>query len=99
MYTNDRQGRLKERLVKFNALKEKIKERQEKCAQMITNEMGKPIKESRGEIEKGIKLIEFYIDKASEYLEDEQIKSKFEESYCVHQPLGPTLCKFILLKI
>lgn len=70
-----------------------MKERIDKCAEMVTNEMGKPIKEARGEIEKGIKLIEYYLENAEKYLDDEQIKSKFEESYSVHQPLGPTLCK------
>ena len=61
-----------------------MSERIEKSAQMITNEMGKPIKEARGEIEKGIKLIQFYIEQAKDYLADEAIKSKFDESYSVH---------------
>ncbi len=77
LYTNDRKGLLKERLEKLKNLRDLIKERIEKCAEMITNEMGKPIKEARAEIDKGIKLIEYYFDNTEKYLSDEQIDSKF----------------------
>jgi acyl-CoA reductase-like NAD-dependent aldehyde dehydrogenase len=57
LYSNDREGMLKERLDRFKRLRDILSDRIEKSASMITNEMGKPIKEARGEIDKGINLI------------------------------------------
>lgn len=57
--------------------------------------MGKTLKESAGEVEKAIKMIEYYQNNAVEFLQDENLPSKFLESYVVNQPLGPTLCNFV----
>ncbi len=46
--------------------------------------MGKPIKECVGEVDKSIKLIEYYQNNAKEFLEDENLQSKYLEAYVVN---------------
>jgi succinate-semialdehyde dehydrogenase/glutarate-semialdehyde dehydrogenase len=81
-----------ERLEKIENVKKILTERKQKIAEIITNEMGKTIKESAGEVEKSIKMIEYYQNNAIEFMKEENLPSKFLESYVVNQPLGPTLC-------
>src|SRR5438105_5472417 len=50
--------------------------------------MGKKIKESTGEIEKCMAMCEYLIKNALDFLKDEQLESKFKESYVTYQPLG-----------
>jgi succinate-semialdehyde dehydrogenase / glutarate-semialdehyde dehydrogenase len=61
--------------------------------------MGKNLMESAGEVEKAIKMIEYYQNNAVEFLQDENLPSKFLESYVVNQPLGPTLCNCLGLTV
>ena len=68
----------------MSKLKEILLERKKNLAECITNENGKPIKETNGEIEKSIKLIEYYQNNAKDYLADENIQSKFLESYVIN---------------
>jgi succinate-semialdehyde dehydrogenase/glutarate-semialdehyde dehydrogenase len=83
---------VRERLERLEKVKGLLGERKQKIAQTITDEMGKPLKESAGEVEKAIKMIEYYQNNAVEFMQDENLPSKFLESYVVNQPLGPTLC-------
>lgn len=60
-------------------------------AQLITKEMGKPIKESRAEIEKCAWLCDYYAECAPELLRDEVIKTDAKKSYVAFEPLGVIL--------
>ena len=66
---------------------------------MITNEMGKPIKESLGEIDKSVSIIDYYNKTAEQFLEEETIPSRFKHALVVSQPWGPTLSKIRKLKL
>lgn len=84
---------IRERMEKMEGVKKLLNERKQKIAEIITSEMGKPVKESANEVDKAIKMIEYYQNNAIEFMQDENLPSKFLESYVVNQPLGPTLCK------
>ena len=60
-------------------------------AEMITKEMGKPIKESRAEILKCVWVIEYYAENAADFLKSKTIKSDYAESYVQYDPLGVIL--------
>ncbi|AFG36286.1 NAD-dependent succinate-semialdehyde dehydrogenase [Spirochaeta africana] len=60
-------------------------------ASYMTEEMGKPIKEAYGEIEKSAWCAEHYAEHAPAYLAAEQIASDAKESRVEYRPLGPIL--------
>lgn len=60
-------------------------------AEMITREMGKPIAESEGEIEKCACNCDFYAEHAAKYLADEAVPSNATESVVEFDPLGVVL--------
>lgn len=60
-------------------------------AEIITREMGKPIRESLAEIEKCAWLCDYYADKGGEYLAPEAIRTEAKRSYVLFQPLGIVL--------
>ena len=57
-------------------------------SKLITLEMGKPISESKAEIEKCIFLVDFYIANAEHFLQDDLIETEAYESYISYDPLG-----------
>lgn len=60
-------------------------------AMMMTEEMGKPITEARGEVEKAAWAAEHYADHAAEYLATETVASDATRSYVQYLPIGPVL--------
>lgn len=60
-------------------------------ARLITLEMGKPIKESLGEVEKCASVCNFYADNAEKFLHDESIPTEASKSFVSYEPLGPIL--------
>lgn len=60
-------------------------------ARMITEEMGKPLVEAEGEIEKCAWNCDFYADEAPVFLADEVIASSASHSAVVFDPLGVVL--------
>ena len=62
-----------------------------KYAEMITREMGKPLPEAEGEIEKCAWNCDFYAAEAPTYLADETVISSATESAIVFDPLGVVL--------
>lgn len=60
-------------------------------AELMTGEMGKAIKESRGEIEKCAWLCDYYSENAALFLAPEEIKTEAKKSYITFAPLGIVL--------
>lgn len=60
----------------------------ETYAKLMTQEMGKPITQSRKEILKCASACEYYAKNAEEFLKKEPIKSDGSNSYVVSEPLG-----------
>jgi len=82
---------LPERCERLRAAAAVLRRRSEEFARMITLEMGKPIRESRAEIEKSALGCEYYADRAAEFLADEVIASDAGRSLVAYQPLGTVL--------
>ncbi|WP_292388925.1 NAD-dependent succinate-semialdehyde dehydrogenase [Methanosarcina sp. UBA5] len=60
-------------------------------AEIITKEMGKPIRQSRDEIEKCARICDYYAENAAEFLKDEIVDTGAEKSYVTFEPLGVIL--------
>jgi succinate-semialdehyde dehydrogenase/glutarate-semialdehyde dehydrogenase len=60
-------------------------------AELITMEMGKPIRESLAEIEKCAWLCDYYADSAPKFLKIEYVKTEALKSYVTFEPLGIVL--------
>ncbi|SHJ11521.1 NAD-dependent succinate-semialdehyde dehydrogenase [Aquimarina spongiae] len=68
-----------------------LEENKTDYANLITQEMGKPYKESIAEIEKCIWVIDFYKVNAANFLADELIQTEAQESFISKDPLGTIL--------
>jgi succinate-semialdehyde dehydrogenase/glutarate-semialdehyde dehydrogenase len=68
-----------------------LRRRAAELARLITLEMGKPVRESRAEIEKSALGCEYYADSAAAFLADEVIASDAGRSLVAYQPLGTVL--------
>ena len=55
---------------------------------LMAHEMGKPISQAQGEIEKCIWLCEYYRDNSSQFLSDKKIKNNTHNCVVTIQPLG-----------
>lgn len=62
--------------------------RKDQYAQLITQEMGKPIAQSIAEIEKCAWACDFYAHNAEDFLADEIIDTDADESFISYDPLG-----------
>lgn len=60
-------------------------------AATITSEMGKPIKESRAEVEKCAWACDYYAENAEKFLNTEPVATDAEKSYVRYEPLGSIL--------
>ncbi len=60
-------------------------------AKTITEEMGKPVKESILEIEKCAWLCSYFSKNAAEFLDKEKVKTEYRKSYVRFDPLGRIL--------
>jgi len=80
-----------ERLPLLRGLARVLRENRDAHAALITAEMGKPIAEARGEIEKCALTCDFYADHAEAFLADRETPSSAARSAVVHEPLGVVL--------
>ena len=62
-----------------------------KFAQIMTEEMGKPIKSAIAEAEKCALVCRFYAEKAPEFLANVEVASDASKSFVAYQPLGVIL--------
>ncbi|RKX19904.1 MAG: NAD-dependent succinate-semialdehyde dehydrogenase [Candidatus Zixiibacteriota bacterium] len=63
----------------------------DRYARTITVEMGKPVTESRAEVEKCAWVCEYYADNAEKFLADEIIESDAGKSFVAFEPIGAVL--------
>jgi len=72
----------------MNRVADLLIERRDDLARTITLEMGKPITESRAEIEKCAWACRFYAENAEDFLADELIETEASESFVSYDPTG-----------
>ncbi len=65
-----------------------LRERKEQYAELMANEMGKPISQGMMEIEKCAWVCDHYAQKTAQYLADKSIKTESSESFVSFQPMG-----------
>lgn len=68
-----------------------MRAQEERLARLMTDEMGKPIKEARGEVQKAAWCAEHYAEHGEAYLKTYDLASDASHSYIQHLPLGPVM--------
>ncbi|UCH61939.1 MAG: NAD-dependent succinate-semialdehyde dehydrogenase [Fidelibacterota bacterium] len=68
-----------------------LRDNREEYALLATREMGKPITESRAEVEKCAWVCDYYADNAAVFLQPEVVETDASKSYVTFQPLGVVL--------
>lgn len=68
-----------------------LEEQKNELAELMALEMGKPLAQGVGEIEKCAWVCEFYAEKASKFLNRKFIKTEANRSYISFEPLGTVL--------
>ncbi|NOQ73491.1 MAG: aldehyde dehydrogenase family protein [Crocinitomix sp.] len=68
-----------------------LRDNVEEYANMITLEMGKPLSESRGEVNKCAWVCDYYAENAAAFLSNEVIKTDAQQSFVRHDPIGAVL--------
>lgn len=69
----------------------RLNARARELAELITAEMGKPVKSARSEIEKCAWVCEYFADHGAKFLADEPIRTDASSSYARFEPLGVIL--------
>jgi len=90
-YRDWRRMSFDERAERMEGAAEVLRENIEPYARRMTDEMGKPIGEARGEIEKCAWVCEYFADRAEAFLEPTDIETDASRSYVRYDPLGPIL--------
>ncbi len=80
-----------ERTAYIKKLGDHLRAEKRKYAEIMTREMGKPIKESISEVEKCAWLCDYYAENGAKFLEPEIVKTEAKKSYVTFQPLGIVL--------
>ena len=80
-----------ERAAVLNAVADRMGEDEERLALLMTDEMGKPVKEARAEVQKAASCARHYAEHAEQYLAPIDLPSDASHSYVQHLPLGPVL--------
>lgn len=68
-----------------------LKAQRDRYAPLITQEMGKPLREARAEVEKCATVCDYYAQHAEEFMRAEPGESDTGRSYVAHYPLGVVL--------
>ena len=68
-----------------------MEEDRERLARHMTLEMGKPLSQALGEIDKCAWVCRHYAEHGEAYLADERIKTDASKAYVRHLPIGPVL--------
>ena len=82
---------LSERIDLIRKAGQVLRDHVEEYAEMITQEMGKPITESRAEVNKCAWVCDYYAENAIAFLSDEIISTDAAQSFVKHQPIGTVL--------
>ena len=79
------------RALQLAELSHQFQKNTDKLALMVTSEMGKPLKDSKAEVEKCVMAFKFYSENLEKFLADEMVSSSYEKSFIVKESIGPVL--------
>jgi succinate-semialdehyde dehydrogenase / glutarate-semialdehyde dehydrogenase len=80
-----------QRATSLNAAADLLLAEKERFGQMLTLEMGKPIKAAIAEVEKSASVCRYYAERGAEHLADIAIATDASHSFIKYQPLGIVL--------
>ncbi|MFC0777144.1 NAD-dependent succinate-semialdehyde dehydrogenase [Flavobacterium sp. HJSW_4] len=80
-----------ERSVLMKAVGQELRKNSREYAEVITQEMGKPITQSLAEVEKCAALCDYYAENAPKMLADKIIETEAHKSYVSYEPIGIVL--------
>ncbi|MEW6603306.1 MAG: NAD-dependent succinate-semialdehyde dehydrogenase [Thermoproteota archaeon] len=83
---------LAERAEYMRRLGRVMRKNREEYARLVTEEMGKPIRQALAEIEKCAWVCDYYAEHAEVFLRDEIIPTEFRKSFVSFEPLGVVAC-------
>jgi len=83
---------LAERAESMRRLGRVMRKNREENAKLVTEEMGKPIRQSLAEIEKCAWVCDYYAERAEVFLRDEIVPTEFRKSFVSFEPLGVVAC-------
>ncbi|MBC7658803.1 MAG: NAD-dependent succinate-semialdehyde dehydrogenase [Chitinophagaceae bacterium] len=75
----------------LHAMAQQLRRNKHELALLMADEMGKPVAEGEGEIEKCATACEYYADEGPQYLSPEIVKTDASKSWISYEPLGPVL--------
>ncbi|HAW81301.1 MAG TPA: succinate-semialdehyde dehydrogenase, partial [Balneola sp.] len=79
------------RSVNLNKIAKSLKENKQELGELMSTEMGKPLSQSIGEIEKCAWVCEYYAENAEDFLSDDSVETDASKSYVTFNPLGTVL--------
>ena len=91
-FENWRKFDISERCTYIRRLGRVMKKNKEDYSRLITEEMGKPIRQSIAEIDKCAWVCDYYSEHAESFLRDELIPTEFRKSFVSFEPLGVIAC-------
>jgi succinate-semialdehyde dehydrogenase/glutarate-semialdehyde dehydrogenase len=80
-----------ERAARINALAKILKKERTELARLMAAEMGKPVKQGEGEIDKCVWLCDFFAREGGNYLSDLIVPTDARKSFVHFEPLGVVL--------
>ncbi|MGF1723777.1 NAD-dependent succinate-semialdehyde dehydrogenase [Photobacterium nomapromontoriensis] len=90
-YLSWRECSLEQRASMLKRVAAQLRQDKTKLAQLMTDEMGKPVKEAGAEVDKAAWCCDHYAEHAATYLQDDVINSDASQSYVHYQPIGALL--------
>jgi len=84
--------RMEERRMLMADAADVLRENKGEYAELMTKEMGKPLRSGVSEVEKCALVCDHYAEYAGHYLQDEQLQSEpYAEAFVSYEPIGPVL--------
>ena len=90
-WTRARESSIGERAERMGRAAEVLEAGKQAYARLMTLEMGKPIEQAVGEVEKCAWVCRHYAEHAEAYLSAEEVETDARRSYVRYRPLGPVL--------
>ncbi|MDX1438832.1 MAG: NAD-dependent succinate-semialdehyde dehydrogenase [Rubricoccaceae bacterium] len=90
-FSRHRYSSFEDRARKMMGLADLLERESRKHAELMTQEMGKPIKQAVAEVRKCTLVCRYYAENTARFLADEPRETEADNSFVAYEPLGPVL--------